>query len=109
MNRLILSELAETDLTDIWVFVAQDNVEAADRLLDQIHDKCRFLANSPKVGRQRPELATFVEMMEQAHDSARAILDIAYEVSVEPLGKLHRNSSGAPCHDWLLLPQLRHE
>lgn len=56
MSEVILSELAEADLTDIWIFVAQDNVEAADRLLDQLHEKCLFLANSPKAGRQRPEL-----------------------------------------------------
>lgn len=56
MSEVVLSELAEADLTDIWVFVAQDNAEAADRLLDQLHEKCRFLANSPKAGRQRPEL-----------------------------------------------------
>lgn len=57
MNEVILSQLAEADLTDIWVFVAQDNAEAADRLVDQLHEKCQFLANSPKLGRQRPELA----------------------------------------------------
>lgn len=51
MSEVILSELAEADLTDIWIFVAQDNVEAADRLLDQLHEKCLFLANSPKAGR----------------------------------------------------------
>lgn len=56
MSEVVLSELAEADLTDIWVFVAQDNAEAADRLLDQLHEKCQFLANSPKVGRQRSEL-----------------------------------------------------
>lgn len=56
MSEAVLSELAETDLTDIWVFVAQDNAEAADRLLDQLHEKCQFLADSPQVGRQRSEL-----------------------------------------------------
>ena len=56
MSEVVLSELAETDLTDIWVFVAQDNAEAADRLLDHIHEKCQFLAGSPKAGRQRSEL-----------------------------------------------------
>ncbi len=56
MSEVILSELAEADLTDIWVFAAQDDVEAADRLLDQIYEKRQFLANSPKAGRRRPEL-----------------------------------------------------
>lgn len=57
MRRVVLSDLAETDLVDIWVFVAQDNVEAADRLLDQIHERCQLLAATPNAGRQRPELA----------------------------------------------------
>ena len=56
MSEVILSELAEAGLTDIWVFAAQDDAEAADRLLDQIYEKRQFLANSPKAGRQRSEL-----------------------------------------------------
>ncbi len=56
MSEVVLSELAEADLTDIWVFVARDNATAADRLIDEIHEKCQFLANTPKAGRQRPEL-----------------------------------------------------
>jgi len=56
VSEVVLSELAEADLTDIWVFVAQDSVEAANRLLDQLHEKCRFLAGSPKAGHQRSEL-----------------------------------------------------
>ena len=56
MSEVVLSELAEADLTDIWVFVAQDNAAAADRLIDEIHEKCQFLGNTPKAGRQRPEL-----------------------------------------------------
>lgn len=56
MSEVVLSELAEADLTDTWVFVAQDDVEAADRLIGEIHDKCRMLAGMPKAGCQRPEL-----------------------------------------------------
>lgn len=56
MSEVVLSELAETDLTDIWIFVAEDNTKAADRLLDQIYNKCHLLAGSPKAGRPRPEL-----------------------------------------------------
>ncbi len=57
MSEAVLSELAETDLTDIWMFVARDDEKAADHLLDEIHDKCRLLAATPKAGRERPELA----------------------------------------------------
>jgi plasmid stabilization system protein ParE len=43
VSDVLLSELAEKDLTDIWVFVARDNADAADRLLDRIYEKCHFL------------------------------------------------------------------
>jgi toxin ParE1/3/4 len=56
VNEVVLSELAEADVTDIWVFVARDDLQAANRLLDQIYEKCRLLSRSPKVGRKRPEL-----------------------------------------------------
>ena len=56
MSEVILSELAAADLIDIWVFIARDNVEAADRLIDQFHEKCCFSAGSPEAGRPRPEL-----------------------------------------------------
>jgi toxin ParE1/3/4 len=57
VSEVVLSELAEADLTEIWIFVAQDDAEAADRFLDEIREKCQFLATTPKAGRQRPELA----------------------------------------------------
>ena len=56
MSEVVLSELAEADLADAWVFIAQDNVEAGEHLIDQIYEKCHFLAGSPKAGRERPEL-----------------------------------------------------
>jgi toxin ParE1/3/4 len=56
VNQVVLSELAETDLTEIWIFVAQNDSAAADRLIDQIHKSCRMLAVTPRAGRERPEL-----------------------------------------------------
>jgi plasmid stabilization system protein ParE len=59
VSEVVLSELAEADLKDILVFVAQDNAAAADRLIDEIHQKCRMLAATPKAGRQRPGTGPF--------------------------------------------------
>lgn len=56
MNKVVVSEIAETDLIDIWVDVARDDQAAADRLIEQIHKKFRLLAATPKMGRLRPEL-----------------------------------------------------
>jgi len=57
LTRLRLSPAAENDLTEIWFYIAQDNVEAADRFADLVYEKCQLLAESPGMGTQRPELA----------------------------------------------------
>lgn len=48
---------AETDLLEIWLFIARDTPAAADRLIDRIEAQCRLLAESPLLGRARPEIA----------------------------------------------------
>ncbi|MGL3214041.1 type II toxin-antitoxin system RelE/ParE family toxin [Bradyrhizobium sp. BR 1433] len=47
---------AETDLEEIWLFIASDNIVAADRLLDRIGNGFQMLAENPQAGRHRPEL-----------------------------------------------------
>jgi toxin ParE1/3/4 len=54
--RVLKRPLAEADLDDIWWYIAQDNPEAADRLLDRIEEKCRALAQFPEMGIGREEL-----------------------------------------------------
>jgi plasmid stabilization system protein ParE len=51
------SASAENDLLETWLYVAEDNVGAADRLLDQIESDTRMLLAQPKIGRTRDELA----------------------------------------------------
>jgi toxin ParE1/3/4 len=51
-----LSELAEQDLLEIWLYVAADaSVARADRLLDAIGEQFELLAEQPRMGRRRPE------------------------------------------------------
>lgn len=57
MFRVTKTVLAERDLDEIWYYVAVDNLNAADALLDRIDRSCRQLARQPKMGRARPELA----------------------------------------------------
>jgi toxin ParE1/3/4 len=45
------------DLNEIWDFVAQEDMVAASRLIDALEKRCRELAESPLMGRVRPELA----------------------------------------------------
>jgi toxin ParE1/3/4 len=48
---------AQLDLVDVWLFIAADSPVRADRMLDTIDEKLRLLAESPAIGRERPELA----------------------------------------------------
>ncbi len=56
MSQVKLAEEAEADLVEIWIFIAQDSVEAADQFLDRIYDTCQSLARSPDMGRDRSDL-----------------------------------------------------
>ena len=54
--RYRLSELAEQDLLETWLYVAADaSVERADRLLEAIGQRFDLLAEHPRMGRRRPE------------------------------------------------------
>jgi len=44
------------DLDQIWEYIAQDNVDAADRVLIDIHNVLRTLAASPRIGHRRRDL-----------------------------------------------------
>ncbi|MGH6903894.1 MAG: type II toxin-antitoxin system RelE/ParE family toxin [Geminicoccaceae bacterium] len=57
MGRFTKRPKAEADLLAIWLYIAQDSPRAADRLLDRIEAQCRLLADNPRLGRARPEIA----------------------------------------------------
>jgi plasmid stabilization system protein ParE len=48
---------AETDLLDLWLFIAEDNLLAADNAVDSIYRSAQLLAEQHMMGRARPELA----------------------------------------------------
>jgi toxin ParE1/3/4 len=49
--------LARRDLNEIWEYIAQDNLDAAERLVERIEELCELLATRPQLGRRREELA----------------------------------------------------
>jgi toxin ParE1/3/4 len=57
MATLKRTAQAEEDLLEIWLYIAQENPEAADRLLDQFENKFSLLAQQPHLGPARPEIA----------------------------------------------------
>lgn len=50
MPRILRRPLALQDLDQIWDYIAQDNPTVADGFIDRIEEKCRLLAEHPKIG-----------------------------------------------------------
>jgi len=47
MKRFILTPRAKQDVNDIWDYIADDNIEAADRVLDALDKAMIRLAKNP--------------------------------------------------------------
>ena len=64
MARISRSKLARDDLRAIWLYIAQQSVEAADRFLDRLDQTIRLIAESPAIGEPqdhiKPGLRRFV-------------------------------------------------
>lgn len=54
--KVRVSRLATKDLDEIWLFIAQDNLAAADRFVDSLTDSFPPLASFPRLGRSREDL-----------------------------------------------------
>ena len=48
---------AEEDLIEIWIYIAQDNPGAADRMFDNLEQRFHALADNPLIGQLRPDIA----------------------------------------------------
>ena len=57
MARVALSQSAQTDLLEAWLYIADENQPAADGVLDAIDKEAHTLLFEPLMGRARPELA----------------------------------------------------
>lgn len=55
MSRVRLTEPATQDLEEIYDYIALDNIEAAERLKNQIQRRWRAAAENPGIGRKRDE------------------------------------------------------
>jgi plasmid stabilization system protein ParE len=59
MNKYVLSVAAELDLDEIWNYIAQDNIDAADRWVNTLFDAFSSLAQTPGMGHKREDLTAF--------------------------------------------------
>jgi len=57
VSKVRRSTSAENDLLEAWLYIAEDSVDSADRLLDQIETEMGRLLMQPEMGRRRDELA----------------------------------------------------
>jgi plasmid stabilization system protein ParE len=57
MNRFVLTPRAKQDVNDIWDYIADDNIEAADQVLEALESTMLRLARNPGVGHWRKELS----------------------------------------------------
>jgi antitoxin ParD1/3/4 len=58
MSAYALTPLAKADIFNIWSYIADDNVDAADRVEQAIYDACALMAEAPLRGHSRPDLTS---------------------------------------------------
>ena len=56
MNSYEFTPQAADDLFEIWVHIARDNIEAANRVEDAVLEGCVFVAQVPLAGQMRRDL-----------------------------------------------------
>ena len=54
---IVIAAEAETDLVEIWAYLAEHSPRRAQQLLQDIHHRCQLIAQMPEMGRKREELA----------------------------------------------------
>jgi toxin ParE1/3/4 len=57
MARIVYSPRARADLNEIWDYIAADNIAAADRVAARFDSIFDLLAQRPRMGRLRDEIA----------------------------------------------------
>jgi plasmid stabilization system protein ParE len=57
VKHYLLTPSAKRDINDIWDYIADDSIEAADRVLDALESAMIKLSKSPSIGHWRAELA----------------------------------------------------
>ena len=96
MGPYKLTSLAERDVLEIWTYIAEENIGAADLVLDYLHDRCLLLSKMPAMGRLREDFAPNLYVIPVGKNSWRSRYLIFYrptELGIEVIRILegHRN------------------
>ena len=68
MSEFVLHPLACADLDDIWEYIAADNVDAADRVREEIYQAIQSLIPFPYVGHTRTDLTARPLRFQTVHE-----------------------------------------
>jgi toxin ParE1/3/4 len=60
MLPVAFNEESEIDLADIWQYIARDNPQAANRVVDLIEKRLQTIAQFPLIGEARPDIGSDV-------------------------------------------------
>ena len=63
MARVTRRPQAETDILEIWDYIAEDSMVEADRWVDRLDERFALWATQPMMGRSRDELAPGVRSL----------------------------------------------
>jgi toxin ParE1/3/4 len=80
MSEFVLHPDAVKDLEEIWEYIAADNLDAADRVCEEIYDAIQSLVPFPYVGHNRPDLTSRPVRFQTVRDYV-----IAYAADEKPL------------------------
>ena len=56
MPQILRSDRAEIDLLEIWIYIAERSVSAANRMIEKLHSEAEILAEFPGFGQRRDDL-----------------------------------------------------
>ncbi|MGA2352568.1 MAG: type II toxin-antitoxin system RelE/ParE family toxin [Terracidiphilus sp.] len=59
MKEYVLGTGTELDLDEIWEYIAEDNINAADRWIGRLFDAFDALARNPGMGHKREDLTAY--------------------------------------------------
>jgi toxin ParE1/3/4 len=57
VSHVFYQPIAKADLVDVWLFIAEDNVAAADAYIERLQHVCVLIAANPLLGVRRPDIA----------------------------------------------------
>ena len=59
MKKYLLGVGVAQDLDDVWTYIAQDDIDAADRWIEKLFDAFEAIGHTPGIGHKREDLTLY--------------------------------------------------